>query len=429
MTVSLTTLYNRLGGHFGIAKTQVDARSAIVTRATNLDAQYTAATRFMFTPILNQFLGIYNATDATLSTAVSGARKTLTEMVTADNANIPKQVTPAMTELARQMRAGSTTLLKNTITIGAVARTGTGNGTVVIHSIPSQMSRTDLLQFECISDTTTGSAAGQEVFRVTGSASYPNINDSQWPGGTGLNTTITATDYDGGPNVLDNGSFENWTGGLPNSWTLSGGATTADIAQYTANPLRASSALLFKNNSATVLLAQAATSTATLGPGKRIIFGFWARRVSGTATVAIDMQLQTASGSAYATATASASAINAAGSTWTLYTASYQHAWTAPEETMVVFFERGPDSGVTVAVDCAFIFVPTQYGTNGQFMQIIDGSTNWRIGDRMTVQITNDYASSVLSYTERFFSPFANGIELPTTAAGTPPTVTNSCIP
>jgi hypothetical protein len=131
MTVSLTTLYNRLGGHFGIAKTQLDARSGIVTRATNLDAQYTAATRYMFTPVLDQFLGIYNSTDATISAAVQGATKTLTEMVTADNSNISKSAIPAMRELARQMRAGGTTLLQNSVTIGAVSRTGTGNGTVV----------------------------------------------------------------------------------------------------------------------------------------------------------------------------------------------------------------------------------------------------------------------------------------------------------
>jgi hypothetical protein len=35
----------------------------------------------------------------------------------------------------------------------------------------------------------------------------------------------------------------------------------------------------------------------------------------------------------------------------------------------------------------------------------------------------------VLSYTERFFAPFANGVELPTTFAAAPPTVTNSVIP
>lgn len=427
MTVSLTTLYNRLGGHFGIAKTQLDARAAIVTRATNLDGQYTAATRFMFTPVLNQFLSIYTTTDATISTAIAGASKTLTEMVTADNANIPKQTIPAMRELERQMRASSTTLLKNTITIGAVSSTGIGTGTVVFHDTPSQMSRTDLLQFECISDTTTGATAGQEVFRVTGSAPYNNITDSQWPGGTGIDMTMTATDYSGAPNILSNGSFETWTSGIPDDWTL-GAGTTAMISQYTASPFRQSSALLLQNSGGEIILLQTATSTTTLGPGKRIVFGFWAKKVSGTATQQIDFQLQTSSGSGYATVTASAAAINSAGSTWTLYMGSYQHSYSAPEESMVLYLNRNVDSS-TVAIDCAFVFVPNQYGTNGQFFQIIDGATNWRIGDRMTVQITNDYASSVLSYTERFFAPFASGIELPTTAAGTPPTVTNSCIP
>jgi hypothetical protein len=79
-----------------------------------------------------------------------------------------------------------------------------------------------------------------------------------------------------------------------------------------------------------------------------------------------------------------------------------------------------------VAVDGLFVFVPPQQGTNGQFFQIIGGGTDWRIGDRMTVQVTNNYASSVLSYTERFFAPFANGIEVPTSGS---PTVNNSVIP
>ena len=426
MTVSLTTLYNRLGGHFGIAKTQLDARAGIVTRATNLDGQYTSATRYMFTPVLEQFLRIYNSTDATIAAAVQGATKTLTEMVTADNANIPKSTIPAMQELARQMRAGSTTLLENTVTIGAVSRTGTGTGTVVFGGA-SQMSRTDLLQFQCISDTTTGAAAGSEVFSVTGSAAYNNINDSLWPGGTGLSTTMTSSDYVGGMNLLQNGSFETWTGGVPDNWTLASGVA-ADIAQYVSSPFRSSAALLLQNNAVTVILAQD-TGSQTLGPGKRVIFGMWVRRVSGTATQDVEMELQTSAGTGYATVTATAAAINAAGSTWTLYTGSYQHAWTAPIETATAIISRTGDSGVTVAVDCAFIFVPAQNGTNGQFFQIISGGTDWRIGDRMTVQVTNNYASSVLSYTERFFAPFANGVELPTTAAGTPPTVTNSVIP
>jgi len=91
-----------------------------------------------------------------------------------------------------------------------------------------------------------------------------------------------------------------------------------------------------------------------------------------------------------------------------------------------VEFRFSQDVGCVKAIDCAFVFVPPQAGTNGQFIQIIGGATDWRIGDYATVAISNNYQSNVLTYTERFFAPFANGIELPTGSTGT---ITNSVIP
>lgn len=415
MTVSLTTLYNRLGGHFGIAKTQLDARAGIVTRATNLDAQYTAATRYMFTPVLNQFLSIYNSTDATINAAVQGATKTLTEMVTADNANIAKQSIPAMRELARQMRAGSTSLLENTVTIGAVSRTGTGTGTVVFGGA-SQMSRTDLLQFECISDTTTGATAGNEVFQVTGSAAYNNINDSLWPGGTGISQTMASSDYTAGTNLVTNGTFETWVGGSPDSWTTSG----TGIAQLTSGAFRGSSALQITASVAGVELTQSLPTT-VVGPGKRIIFGFWYKKISGTPTQDISLEMTDNTSGAAATVDASPSSTS-----WALAYGSYQSSFDAPVTSLTATLTYADSVGPVVAVDGLFVYVPAQAGTNGQFFQIVSGATDWRIGDRMTVQVTNNYASTVLSYTERFFAPFANGIELPTSGS---PTVNNSVIP
>lgn len=415
MTVSLTTLYNRLGGHFGIAKTQLDARAGIVTRATNLDAQYTAATRYMFTPVLNQFLGIYNSTDATINAAVQGATKTLTEMVTADNANIAKQSIPAMRELARQMRAGSTSLLENTVTIGSVSRTGTGTGTVVFAGA-TQMSRTDLLQFECISDTTTGAAAGSEVFQVTGSAAYNNINDSLWPGGTGISQTMASSDYSAGTNLVTNGTFETWVGGAPDGWT----GANAQITQLTSGAFRGSSALKFTGNGSLNGVSQNLPTT-SIGPGKRIIFGYWYKKVAGTPTRDISMEVLDSNGTPVQSLDVLASSTS-----WTLAKSSYQSSIDAPTTSLQITIQFDGLATEEVAVDGVFVYVPAQAGTNGQFFQIVSGATDWRIGDRMTVQVTNNYASTVLSYTERFFAPFANGIELPTSNS---PTVNNSVIP
>lgn len=423
MTVSLTTLYNRLGGHFGIAKTQIDARSAILTRAENLDGQYTSSTRYMYTPVLNQFLSIYNSTDATISNAISGARKTLVEMVNADNPSITKQTLAALTELNRQMRISGSEkyLLQNTITQGSVTRTGTGNGTVLLHGTPSQMSRSETLYFTCISDTTTGASAGAETFSVTSSAAYPSINDYRWPGGTGVSTTLVSSDYGGSPSLLVNGTFDNWTAGLPDNWTSSSG-----VSQLTSGAYRSPTAIRFTNTGAPISISQELSSTA-LGPGKRLVFGCHLKKISGTATADVEVTLRTTSGSSYATLTITAAQINAATS-WTRFTSSFQHSWSAPQETADFFLLQNGDAGVSIAVDCVFVFTPTQLGTNGQFAQIIAGDTNWRIGDYMTVTITNNYASTVLAYTERFFAPFANGIELPTAAAGAN-TIDNTVIP
>ena len=84
------------------------------------------------------------------------------------------------------------------------------------------------------------------------------------------------------------------------------------------------------------------------------------------------------------------------------------------------------ESGVKVAVDCAFVTVPAQQGKNGQFITIVSGDVDWRIGDYATVAITNNYAATVLNYTERFFAPSANGIYLQGSAS---PTIANGVIP
>lgn len=421
MAINLTTLFNRLGGHYGIAKTQIDARSAIVTRATNLDGQFDAASRYMYTPVLNEFLSINTTTDATLSNAKSGGIKTLTEMVNADNPSIQKSTLPALVELNRQFRAQGKYLLQNTITQGAVTAGGTnvGNGTVLLHGIPSQMSRSETLYFTCISDTTTGSAEGAEVFRVTSSAEFSSFGDSRWPGGTGLNALLASSDYGGSPNLLANGTFDNWTGAVPDNWT-----TSIGISKLTSGAFRSPNCIQFTNTGAPISITQS-LGAAGVGPGKRLVFGVYVKKISGSVSKDIDVRLETSSGSSYAVLTIPKTSIT---TSWTRFTSSYQHPWTAPQETAELTVFMDSDTGCTLAFDCVYVFAPTQMGTNGQYAQIIAGADDWRIGDYFTVTITNNYASNVLGYTERFFAPFANGIELPTAAAGAN-TIDNTVIP
>jgi hypothetical protein len=421
MTVNLATLYSRLGKLMGIAKTQIDARAAITSRVTTLDGSYDAASRYMFTPVLNYFENLGKTQDKSITQAVSGAVKTLTEMVTADNPSIPKNVNAAMAELNRQMIASSSSFPLNAISFGIVSYNGTnvGTGKVVLNSYPVQMSPTETLRFECVSDVSTGTAAGSEAFKVVGSANVSDITSDLYPAGSGANTTLVSTNYDDGQTVLQNGTFENWTASVPDGWTINAGA--AYVTQLSSGAFRGSSALQLDGTAATNISQILPTSICY--PNRRVTFGMWVKLTQGSPTLALKLELrETAGGTLLATATLAGSLT----SSYQLVTASYIFSAYAPYPEIAAYISYPLQAGVKVAVDCAFVTTPAQQGKNGQFITILGGDVNWRIGDYATVAITNNYAATVLNYTERFFAPCANGIELPGSSS---PTIANSVIP
>jgi hypothetical protein len=255
------------------------------------------------------------------------------------------------------------------------------------------------------------------VFRITGTARVADSTSYLWPGGSGCNATLASSDYNDSKNTLTNGGFDTFTGGVPDGWTV-GGASA--LSQLSAGTFRNGSALL--HSGAVTSSLNQTSAQAVLGPGKRIVFGFWAKKISGTQTRDINLEVLD-------NVTASPIGVLAGSgltASWQLFVGSYQMPYDAPSSSVSLEFNIDQDVGCVKAIDCAFVFVPSQYGVNGQFIQIIGGATDWRIGDYATVTITNNYQSNVLNYTERFFAPFASGIELPTDATGT---ITNSVIP
>jgi len=425
MTVSFSTLYARIGKLMGIAKAQIDARSALQDRVkgtgsfsgSGLDGQYDSSTRYMISGVLDYFLNLTRTADTSITNSIGGATKTVTEMVTADNGNIPKSAIPAFKELNRQMRAASTTLYQNVVTQGSVsyAAANVGTGKIILHGNPSQMSPTETITFQCISDTTTGATAGREVFQITGGLRVPDVTSNLWPGGSGANFTLASSDYNDSKNTLTNGGFDTFTGGVPDGWTVTGSSA---LSQLSTGTFRNGSALQFSG--AVAATAVQTSAQVVLGPGKRIVFGFWAKKISGTSTRDIAMALSTPTGDLIEQDAAALT------TSWALNVFSYTMPFDAPATTVTVELRFDQDVGCVKAIDCAFVFVPPQAGTNGQFIQIIGGATDWRIGDYATVAISNNYQSNVLTYTERFFAPFANGIELPTASPGS---ITNSVIP
>lgn len=427
MTVSLADLYSRLGKLMGIAKVQVDARAAIKTRVTTLDGSYTAATRYMFTPLLNYFLKLGSSQDQSVRQSVSTAVTTLTEMVTIDNASTPKLLLPALTELKRQMVLAGSTLPANTITQNAVTygSANVGTGKLILHSIPSTMSCIETIRVECVTDVTNGAISGGETFTVKSDARVTDITSDLYPSGSGANSSNVCTMYGDGINLLDNGDFDSFTSGAPNSWTVTS-TGTGILTQDTQEQLRGSSCIVITGGGGMTANLEQAGKRAIIGSGKRIICGFWAKKLTGSAPLThdIEFEIQNQNATVLGTVVCVGTAMT---TNYALYTTSIVMAENAPPTEITFSLQIVLNANQNVVIDSVFVVQPQQYGTNGQFLQMLAGATDWRIGDYATVAIGNNYSATVSNYTERFFQPWANGIELPTTT-GTP-TVANSVIP
>lgn len=85
------------------------------------------------------------------------------------------------------------------------------------------------LTFTCTNDSENNGIRGSETFAITGTLSG---SDPFAPGGENIGqlATIQAADNAGGQ-YISNGSFDNWTNGIPDGWELTSGTLIADIAK------------------------------------------------------------------------------------------------------------------------------------------------------------------------------------------------------
>ncbi len=165
---------------------------------------------------------------APLTTIKSVARKTMLEMVEADDPLPAGEKTPegALKRLVVQMAAAADSVDGTTITVGAVTAGGSnvGNGIFLIDkedldgNVMESM-RTETLVFKCIADgqPSGGATDGEEVFSVQGENAISSTTDPDWPGGSGISRSLrlTSAGVDGsstpGRNMLTNTNWETWS--------------------------------------------------------------------------------------------------------------------------------------------------------------------------------------------------------------------------
>ncbi len=460
MTVDFTTaktgIFARLGKIFGVWDRTSSFQSDIVDNASK-----------SFQEAINEYvntLGATSNTDLEMATSLlSGmdglrngigqpiwdrlrdtARRTLIEMMHADTPLPAKTVREALKELRDQMDAGSKTLDGTTITIGSTSKSTSDTGDVIINVTPDKREhskitqyptvRSETIVFRCIQDSSSrGVVPGGERFRMEGEQPF-EASDHRWPGGSGVRNNLNSVSdnlNDGrGPmtNILRNSNFEHWSSNTPKAWSIPTGSAGTHVYQESSTGARGSNCLKMASDGSTLIrvhqqLDRLQGSAGTL-PVEAVTAISCLARKSGTTSSAGSLRIGFAesdasivSGSTFNTAHGSISS-----SAWTHLTHSFRLGGTALATPKEMYFmlqqSTAFTNGTNLFIDGLVVCNMYRTAAGGISCAIVPGSVDFKVGDTLTVQITNNGEGTIESMMDRFFNLYREGIFFPQDTAG-----------
>jgi len=459
MTVNLDTaktgIFARLGKVFGIVKRTEQFQSDIIDNASQ-----------SFQEALNEYVNTLGATANTdldfadslisnldevrnqagthiIQRCRAAALKTLIEMVDADTKIPLRSTTRALVELREQMKTASETVDGTSITIGSTSAAGTGTGTVVVSAeadnrhhegiVSYPTIRTETLEFQCVTDSTSARATrGGEIFSIRGKQAFPQT-DHRWPGGTGNWGNYAATSdlgSDGqsaGVNVLRNSSFNSFDDANgPVSWNLAVGSAGVHVFEDTTNNARGVSGLELRNDGSTkIRLMQQIDSkepNSTRGkiPVDRLCCISFLVKRSNTSPSAgqLSVGLYQSDGTVV-TGTTVSLAHGAIATSYAVKTVAFRVPLSLPNPLYFgIECSTAFTSGCYLHIDGLVCATMYRNGPSSPGCLIVPGTTDFIVGDKMTVAITNNGEGEIERYMDRIFGTYALGIYVPNNILG-----------
>lgn len=486
MSVSLVGnggLFTRLGYIFGgvedvlalqggPANARVLTGASLQTRITNLDVQYAdSPTESLLlggdngfgqsaTP-LNQIVNNWNNTAAQFFSQLQIlAQNTLIKTCDIDASGLPQRTLQgALTYLINQMTANSETVNATTVSVGSQTASGTPNGNPIIvvsgldgKGLTLQYPYSETFTFTVSSDAQTGGMTlGQEQLRIQGQVAITNPWSYLWPGGSGTNTFLNATDSQvsnsgASPNVLQNSSFETFTTpSVPDNWTIATGtAGTQVISGGSANSYKGGNSVGFVGDSSTdTAITQLfnTTPTATVGgggtaykiqPGTPYAVNGWLKlSAASPAAGVVEIALTDGSGTIQSDFSGNqciktVALTSIADTSWHNFNSVFRLPLVLPTQVKLrIRLSTALSTGTTVYIDAVALNPMSQLYAGGPFVSIFSGSTAMVLNDAWTLAFTPTYGQVQL-YSWRFFSLPSLGMRLP--SATSSPTVADTVI-
>jgi hypothetical protein len=420
---------------------------AVGTSITDIYAQFASADQDVIDGLFTQRDSTRSALDGWKSYLKGRCEDALKKQVHRDVTLVDYTVEGALKELITQM-SGSGGLYSpdNDVDASTVSATrtaasaNTGDGNLVVSVLrtdgrTNELALAETLEALCDSDSQEGGTARNETWTVKGEpvASDPLKWDA--PDGSGASATLTcvdATQDNAGGNLLTNSDFEDWTSNVPDNWTLLVGTagTTIDDETVTIYDTDGTKSLEIIGDAGGTLTAIAQTfdssdgTEAELEPNTVYQINFWCKKSASLAAGTLQIGLVDGSNNAINDDAGTANTYSLANGSITTSWVAYSYTFLTPRVLPTTIKLRVRVSvaltdGESVYIDNLAMAEATELYTGGPWVSIFSGLTDYVIGDKITIAVSNNYAGTIQTYFDRVFGMRELGLQLPSDTAGT----------
>jgi hypothetical protein len=310
--------------------------------------------------------------------------------------------------LRERMIADSATIKANAVSdpVAAIVAGSVGNGAVSVSKlgpfgITDERAVSDVIRLRCDQDLYSGSTTA--FLSDGGPIPAPGSDD---PRRAGRGPRILVSNH---LNLVANGNFTSWGTNVPTGWTVGAGTAGTNIFKNDAILWVNPHSLELKSNG--VASAIRVNSEVSVAPRTVYCLSFVARRSSGltTAGANFNVSLKTDGSGTVNAFSASPTTLS---TSFTRYSVFFVVADAMPQDFRieVQWSSATGNSGESIYVgEVTLVKAPVH---NHTAIVVHRGTTNWKVGDEITVTTANDYGGLFQTFLGRAF-----GIQLPSSGS------------
>lgn len=446
MSLSLTTLFTRIGHHLGrINEVNAYRGTTLPAGVTTVEGDYVSTDLNLVDGINSQLTQAQGAETSIASYYRGLARSTVIQMVIEASPQSNKSLSTALNYVVAQMVAGSQTVQASAVAASVAAGSNTGNAVCIATTKTASGLVAENLFAEVIAGVVTndsqsgGATAGREGLSFAGQFAVSDALSYLYPSGSGASQSlraIAASSYNGSgtANQLANGDFETWTvANIPDGWHIGTGTAGTQVLQSTGTFYDGLSSLEFAGDASTLTSLYTALGTdtqAAVKPLTQYAVNGWMKVSAAPAAGVLTVALTDGSGTVINDAQGNANSFTVnlvtLGTTFVPVNGWFRTPRVLPSAVRLQFkLTTALSASKNLFIDRVSLASPAPFYSGGPTIAVFSGNANLISGDSFTVTTTSTPGLLQAGF-DRLFGMKSLGLLLPSVASS--PTISDSLI-